>query len=151
MTEVPSISSSLIQVAILRAYSNLDSSTRALLAACQLMVARNPNYWYIGFVAPNVPVWKRIVKRLESITRRFDQTTRSFMLAVCTVNDPMPPGGLGVGRIKRLFEINSCQFVAVTHDEHPFWMEVIPREALSPLPPSNSAKDEWDDDLELPF
>jgi len=151
MTEVPSISSSLIRVAILRAYSNLDSSTRAILAACQLMVARNQNYWYIVFVAPNVQVWKRIVKRLESITRRFDQTTSSFMLAVCTVNDPMPFGGLGVGRIKRFFEINSCQFVAVTHDEHPYWMKVIPREALSPLPPSNSARDEPDDDLELPF
>jgi hypothetical protein len=115
------------------------------------MVARNQNYWYIVFVAPNVQVWKRIVKRLESITRRFDQTTSSFMLAVCTVNDPMPFGGLGVGRIKRLFEINSCQFVAVTHDEHPFWMEVIPREALSPLPPSNSSLAELDDDLDLPF
>ncbi len=102
MSELPSITSSLIQVAILRAYSNLDSSTRALLNACQLLVDRNPNYWYIAFVAPNAQVWKRIVKRLESITRRFDQTTSSFMLAVCTVNDPMPPGGLGVGRIKRL-------------------------------------------------
>jgi hypothetical protein len=102
MTEVPSTSSSLIQVAILRAYSNLDSSTRALLAACQLLVARNPNYWYIAFVAPNEKVWKRIVKRLFIITRRFDQTTSSFILAVCTVNDPIPLGGLSVGRIKRL-------------------------------------------------
>jgi hypothetical protein len=151
MSELPSISSSLIQVAILRAYSNLDSSTRALLNACQLLVARNPNYWYIAFVAPNEKVWKRIVKRLFIITRRFDQTTSSFMLAVCTVNDPIPLGGLGVGRIKRLFEINSCQFVQVSHDEHPFWMQVIPREALSSVPPSNSAKHEWDDDFELPF
>jgi len=151
MAEVPSTSSSLIQIAIRRAYSNLDSSTRALLTACQLRVARNPNYWYIAFVAPNVPVWKRIVKRLFIITRRFDQTTSSFILAVCTLDDPIPLGGLGVGRIKRLFEINSCQFVQVTHDEHPYWMQVIPREALSPLPPSNTAKDEWDDDFELPF
>jgi hypothetical protein len=151
MTEVPSTSSSLIQVAILRAYSNLDSSTRAILAACQLMVARNPNYWYIAFVAPNVPVWKRIVKRLFIITRRFYQTTSSFMLAVCTLDDPMPPGGLGVGRIKRMFEINSCQFVQVTHDEHPYWMEVIPREALFPLPPSDSVRDDDEDNFDLPF
>jgi hypothetical protein len=73
------------------------------------------------------------------------------MLAVCTVDDPIPPDGLGVGRIKRLFEINSCQFVQVTHDEHPYWMEVIPREALSPLPPSDSVRDDDEDDLSLPF
>jgi hypothetical protein len=53
------------------------------------------------------------------------------MLAVCTLDDPLPLGGLGVGRIKRLFEINSSQFVQVTHDEHPYWMEVIPASSIS--------------------
>lgn len=151
MKEESLTSSSIIQVAILRAYENLDASTRALLGACKLMIARNESYWYIAFAAPNVQVWKRIVKRLESITRRFDRTLSSFILAVCTSDDPVPPGGLGVGRVKRLFQINEDWFVQVTHDEHPYWMEVIPHEALSLVPPSQSSIDDGEDDLDIPF
>ncbi len=88
------------------------------------MIAHNESYWYIAFAASNVQVWKRIVKRLESITRRFDRTLSSFMLAVCTSDDPVPPGGLGIGRVKRLFQINEAWFVQVTHDKHPYWIQV---------------------------
>jgi hypothetical protein len=105
MKEESLTSSSLISVAILRAYENLDASTRALLGGCKLMIARNESYWYIAFAAPNVQVWKRIVKRLESITRRFDRTLSSFMLTVCTSDDPVPPGGLVLDELNVCFRL----------------------------------------------
>ncbi len=142
MEEESLTTSSLIQVAILRAYANMDSSTRALLGSCQILIARNPKYWYIAFAAPNPTIWKRIVKRLESITRRLERTLGSFMLAVCTSDDPVPPGGVGFGIVKRLFQINEAWFVQVCHDDHPYWMEVIPRNALSRVPPSQSSRED---------
>jgi hypothetical protein len=67
------------------------------------------------------------------------------------IDDPVPPGGLGVGRVKRLFQINEAWFVQVTHDKHPYWMEVIPHQALSPVPPSQLSVDDGEDDLDIPF
>jgi hypothetical protein len=76
----------------------------------------------------------------------------SFMLAVCTTDDPVPPGGLGVGRVKRLFQVNEVRFVQVGHDDHPYWIEVIPEDALTPVPPPRLFGDnDEEDDLEIPF
>lgn len=134
--------SSIIRIALKRAYANMDASTRALLASCHLMIACNESYWYIAFAAPNPAVWKRIVKRLESITRRLEKTLSSFMLAICTQDDLLPPGGLKVGKVKRLFQINEAWFVQVNHDEHPHWIEVIPQDALSLVPPPQISEDD---------
>ncbi len=152
MKEESLTSPSLVEIALLRAYANMDSSTRALLGSCQLLIARNSSYWYIAFAAPNSTVWKRIVKRLESITRRLERTMSSFMLAVCTTDDPVLPGGLGVGRVKRLFQVNEVWFVQVGHDDHPYWIEVIPEDALTLVPPPRTSGDnDEEDDLEIPF
>lgn len=143
--------SSIIKFALLRAYESLDASTQALLGVCQLMVARNQSYWYITFAAPNPAVWKRIVKRLESITRRFDRTLSSFILVVCTIDDLAPPGGQGIGIVKRLFQINKAWFVQVSNEAHPHWMQVIPKEALTRTQPPQVSRNDEEDDLELPF
>lgn len=131
-------SASLIQIALRRAYDNMNSSTRALLLSCQILITRNNTHWYITLAAPNARVGKRIVKRLESITRRFEQTLSSFILSVCTTDDPVPPGGCGVGRVQRHFLINQTWFVQIDHEDHPHWVEVAPERLLSPVEPQPS-------------
>jgi len=138
MNENSSTSASLVQIALIRAFNNMNSSTRALLRSCQVLVACDRTHWYIAFATPNLQIWKRIVKRLESITRRLEQTLSSFMLAVCTIDDLVPPGGTGVGIVQRLFLINQTTFVQIGHNDHPHWVEVAPESMLSRAEPKPS-------------
>lgn len=124
---------SLFRVALLRAYNNLDSSTRALLGSCKLVTTRNATYWQIAFVAPSLVVWKRIVRRLESITRRFDETLSTFILAVCTSDDPVPAEVKGLGIIEQRFKVNQTKYVQLGNEVHPYWVQVVPSALLSKM------------------
>jgi hypothetical protein len=59
--------------------------------------------------------------------------------------------GLVLDELNVCFFLNEAWFVQVTHDKHPYWMEVIPDEALSPVPPSQLSVDDGEDDLDIPF
>ena len=150
MNEDSLSSSLLIQAAISRAYANMDSSTRALLGLTQILIASHTTHWYIAVLAPNPAVWKRIVKRLESITRRLEETMSSFILAVCTTDDPVPPSGAGVGRVQRQFLIDQRWFVQLGYKDHTYWVEVAPENLLSPAPPQ-AGEDDRENDDDIPF
>jgi hypothetical protein len=65
------------------------------------------------------------------------------MLAVCTIDDSVPPGGTGVGKVQRLFLINQTRFVQIGHDDHPHWVQVAPESMLSRTEPKPPLTQEW--------
>lgn len=127
MTAQSNTNSPLIEIAISRAIDNLNSSTRALLRSCKIIISHNRVLWHVIVIAPTPVIWKRLVKRLVSITRRFAQTLGSFMIGVCIASDTMPFGGGGEGFIQRKFLVGKSWWVQQRNSEHLYWIEVVPR------------------------
>jgi anthranilate/para-aminobenzoate synthase component II len=119
--------SSLIEIAISRAIDNLNSSTRALLRSCRIVASNNRLLWHVVVIAPTPVVWKRLVKRLVSITRRLAQTLGSFMIGVCIASDIIPFGHGGQGIIQRKFLSGKTWWIQQRNLEHFNWIDVVPR------------------------
>ncbi len=124
----------LIQTAIHRAYSSLEPSTYKLLAASETRLAKIPNCWYIGIFTPQADVYQQLVDQLEPLTRSFAQVMGDFRLGICTQDDPIPPGGPGMGMITDRFLIDMTWYYQVSNESHPHWCEVAPEHLLKPLP-----------------
>ncbi len=127
MTRQSMSNSLLIEIAISRAIDNLSSSTRSLLRSCKIIVSHNNVFWHVIVIAPTPVVWKRVVKRLVSITRRLAQTLSSFIIGVCIDSDVIPFGGNGKGIIQRKFLAGKTWWTQERNLEHLNWMEVVPK------------------------
>ena len=124
----------LIQAAITRAYSSLDSSTYKLLATSETRLAKIPNCWYIGIFTPRTDVYQKLVDQIEPLTRSLSNVMGDFRVGICTQDDPIPPGGAGIGTVSDRFLIDATWYYQVSNESHPYWCEVAPEHLLKPLP-----------------
>lgn len=122
-----------IKVAIQRAYSQLDASLRPLISACELQLGYHQETWIVLLIAPNQRIWKRLVRRSESITRRFNRVMSTFTLTFCLKGDAIPTGYGGRWRVQKNFWIEEEWWLQMQHQEHGHWVSVMPASMWSPL------------------
>lgn len=121
----------LIQTAINRAYSSVERSTYKLLAACTTRVAKMPKGWYIGIFAPSAEQYLQLVDQLELLVQSLTEVMGSFVLGVCTQDDPLPPGGGGSGIVTGRCLIGMTWYYQISHESHPYWCQIAPEDLLS--------------------
>lgn len=119
------------KIALQRAYSKLDSSNRALLSGCGFRLDYHNEYWNVIFIAPNQSIWKRLVKRIESITRRFSLVMNTFTVTFCLTSDPIAPSCSHLWRVQRTVRIDQRWWAQIQHGQHPYWVSLTPQELLS--------------------
>ncbi len=114
-----------IKIAIQRAYSRLDASLRALFSACELRLGYQDESLMMLIIAPNSIIWKRLVKRSESITRCFSRVMSNFTLTFC-LKDAIPTGAAGLWRVQSNFWIDQNRWLQIQHQEQRYWVSVAP-------------------------
>jgi hypothetical protein len=121
-----------IKIAIQRAYSQLDASLRALLSACELQLGYYDESWSVLIIAPHQNIWKRLVKRSESIARRFSRVMSTFTLTFCLKEGALPTSPAGLWRVQKNFWIDEQWWLQMQHQEQRYWVSVAPASLWSP-------------------
>lgn len=123
----------LIQTAINRAYSALEPSTYKLLEKSETRLAKLPRFWYIGIFTPQAEIYEQLVDQLQPLTESLTKVMGSFRIGICTLDDPIPPGGSRTGVIADRFLIDMTWYYLITNPEHPYWSEVAPEDLIQAL------------------
>ena len=124
----------LIQTAINRAYSSLKPSTYKLLEKSETRLAKLPRFWYIGIFTPQAEIYAQLVDQLQPLTESLTKVMGSFRIGICTLDDPIPPGGSRTGVIADRFLIDTTWYYQITNPDHPYWSEVAPEDLIQALP-----------------
>ncbi len=124
----------LIQTAINRAYSSLEPSTYKLLEKSETRLAKLPRFWYIGIFTPQTEIYEQLVEQLQPLTESLTKVMGSFRIGICTLDDPIPPGGSRTGVIADRYLIDTTWYYQITNPDHPYWSEVAPEDLIQALP-----------------
>ncbi len=124
----------LIQTAINRAYSSLRPTTYKLLEKSETRLAKLPRFWYIGIFTPQTEIYEQLVDQLQPLTESLTKVMGSFRVGICTLDDPITPGGSRTGVIADRFLIDMTWYYQITNPEHPYWSEVAPEHLIQALP-----------------
>ncbi len=124
----------LLQTAINRAYSSLEPSTYELLEKSETRLAKLPGFWYIGIFTPRPEIYEKLLGELRPLTESLTRVMGDFRLGICTLDDPIPPGGSPTGVITDRFLIGMTWYYEITNESHPLWCEVAPEHLIRALP-----------------
>lgn len=119
------------QLAIKKTIDKLGSSTRALVKASVVEFSHNGVVWHIRIVAPNPQVWKRLEKRNQSLTSRFEESLSTFVLSFCVKDNVLPFFGEIRGKVTGKFSNRDVFFTKLNDCKNP-WIHIVPDHLLMP-------------------
>lgn len=133
-------------VAALKAIDKLNSSTRSLVKSSKVTLFCDQGVWYVDVGAPSLKVLNRILKRTESIARRFNQVFGAFVLSFGLWDNNQPV--LSKNEVESVFLIENTWFTRHCCERYANgercdwdWVHVFPVDILPALMPSSpSAK-----------